>query len=349
VSPTTTPAPLHRPPAAVRRTAFAAHAVSFVHIVFGGIVRISGSGLGCGEHWPRCADPVTGQLYWFPPFDRPTLVVEWTHRLLAAILISAVVALVLVAAAHRREAGVRGRGGVLRSAGLALALVLCAAVFGAVTVFYGNPAWATVVHKGIAASLLATLAVAVIRAGGLGGARAVVQSASARAGRGAAVAAGLAFLAVLLGALTAKVAGAAIACTGFPLCGAGSIPGLEHLQLTHRVVAYLLAFHILGLTIGFTRRREAGAVLAAVRVAMAVVVLQIGLGAAMVLSHFPTVLRSAHQANGIVLWLTTFVTAYLARVASGATTPAFALPQAATPDVTTPTDQLPVLAMERGR
>ena len=338
--------PIRTSPAAVRRTAFVALGVSLVHIVFGGIVRISGSGLGCGEHWPRCADPVTGRLYWFPPFDQPTLIVEWTHRLLAAILISAVVALVLVAAASRREAGVRGRGGVLRAAGLALGLVLFAAVFGAVTVFYGNPAWATAVHKGIAASLLATLAAAVVRAGGLGGARAVVQNGSARAARGTVVAAAMAFVAVILGALTAKVPSAAIACTGFPLCGAGSIPGLSHLQLTHRVVAYLLAFHVLGLNVGFTRRREAGAVLAPVRVALAVVVLQIGLGAAMVLMHFPTLLRSAHQANGILLWLTTFVAAYVARVASGASTPAFALPHRTPADVTTPTDQLPVLAME---
>jgi heme A synthase len=82
---------------------------------------------------------------------------------------------------------------------------------------------------------------------------------------------------------------------------------------------------------------------------MGVVVLQIALGAAMVLLVFPPVLRSAHQATGIALWLTTFVTAYLARIAAGATTPAFALPHRPAPDVSTPTDQLPLLAMERGR
>lgn len=331
-------------PPLVRRTAWAALVVSLVHVVFGGIVRISGSGMGCGEHWPRCADPVTGRLYWFPPFDQPTLVIEWTHRLLAAILITAVAALVLAVLAHRRAAGVAGRGGVARSAYLALGLVLFAAVFGAVTVFYGNPAWATAVHKAIAASLVATLAAATIRAGGLGGARAAAQNGSARAVRGATLAAGMAFVAVLLGALTAKVPNAAIACTGFPLCGEGSIKGLQHLQLTHRVVAYLVAFHVMGLVIGFAKRREAGAVLAAVRTAFVVVLLQIALGAAMVLQHFPSVLRSLHQGNGILLWLATFVTAYLARVASGATTPAFALPARPTPDVTTPTSELPIMA-----
>ena len=91
--------------------------------------------------------------------------------------------------------------------------------------------------------------------------------------------------------------------------------GAQHVQLTHRVIAYLLAFHILGLTIGFTRRREAGAVLGAVRVAMGVVVLQIALGASMVLLHFPPVLRSLHQATGTLVWLSVFTYAALARYA----------------------------------
>jgi heme A synthase len=82
------------------------------------------------------------------------------------------------------------------------------------------------------------------------------------------------------------------------------------------VVAYLLAFHILGLTIGVSRRREPGPVVAAARAALGVVVLQIALGAAMVLMHLPPVLRSLHQANGVLLWLTTFVLAYLARSAA---------------------------------
>ena len=66
---------------ALRRFSYAALLVAFTHLVFGGIVRISGSGMGCGDHWPLCY----GHL--FPPMDRPDLVVEWTHRLLASILV----------------------------------------------------------------------------------------------------------------------------------------------------------------------------------------------------------------------------------------------------------------------
>jgi len=329
-------------PAGVRRAAWAALAVSFVHVVFGAIVRISGSGMGCGENWPKCYG------YWFPPLNRPDLIIEISHRYLAATLFVAIAALFATTWRSRRTLGVAGPGGPLRAAGLAVALWFAPALFGAVTVFLGNAPWATVVHKLLAASLLAVLAAAVMRAGGLGSATAAARTGSARAVRGATMAAAMALVAVLLGGLTAKIPDAAIACRGFPLCGAGSlVGGAQHVQLTHRIVAYLLAFHILGLNVGFARRREAGPVLAAVRVAMGVVVLQIALGAAMVLLHFPAVLRSAHQATGIVLWLTTFTTAYLARYAAGASAPAFAT-ERPRPDLATPTAELPV-ALEGGR
>jgi heme A synthase len=305
----------------LRRLSYTALAVSFLHIVFGAVVRISGSGMGCGDHWPKCYG------YWFPPFDRPDLVIEVLHRYFAAALTTVVAALFVVALLRRREPGVGGRGGVLRASALAVALVLFAAGFGAVTVFLANPAWATAVHKVIAATLLATVAAATIRAGGLGGSRIGLargghgyldsERASPKTARAATAAAALALLAVLLGAFTAKLPGAAVACQGFPLCGEGSLGGgAQHVQLTHRMVAYLLSFHLLGLTIALSKRRESRAVTAASRAALGIVVLQIALGASMVLHGLPAVLRSLHQATGILLWLTTFVFAYLARGAS---------------------------------
>src|SRR5438270_13970193 len=113
---------------ALRRFAYAALLVALAHLVFGAIVRISGSGMGCGYHWPLCY----GRL--FPPMDRPDLVVEWTHRLLASILVLTVVAFAAFAWRARREPGVGGRGGVLRAAFVAVAAVLTAAILGAVTV-----------------------------------------------------------------------------------------------------------------------------------------------------------------------------------------------------------------------
>src|SRR5688500_16187317 len=93
----------------IRRLSLAALALAFAHLVFGGIVRITGSGMGCGDHWPKCHGA------WFPPLNRPDLIIELTHRYLAVLLIGSLVGLAATAWRSRGEAGVRGAGGVLRS------------------------------------------------------------------------------------------------------------------------------------------------------------------------------------------------------------------------------------------
>lgn len=313
-------------PRALRLAAVAALVVAFGHIVFGAVVRISGSGMGCLTSWPRCADPSTGLVYWFPPMTRPDLVIEWLHRLFAALLISLIAGLTVAAFRQRGVPGVGGRGGVLRGAATALGISVVAAVFGAVTVKEANTPWATASHKVIAVTLLATLAATAVRAGALGARRALGAGGSAKAMRGATVAAGLALTAVLFGALTAKVEGAVAACQGFPACTRAFDGAAAHIQLTHRGIAYLLALHVVGLAVLFARRREAGPVVAAARAAAAVVAVQIVLGALMVTGHYTGPVRSVHQATGILLWLTTFTMAYLARVAAGRSAPAFASP-----------------------
>ncbi|HEY0777759.1 MAG TPA: COX15/CtaA family protein, partial [Gemmatirosa sp.] len=246
----------------------------------------------------------------------------------AAVLISTIAALVVTAFARREVPGVGGRGGVLRAAGAALAISFVAAAFGAVTVKEANTPWATATHKVIAVSLLATLAATAMRAGAFGAGRAVAAHAAGRgtmkAVRGATVAAALALTAVLLGSLTAKVAGAVSSCQGFPFCTTVYDGGAAHIQLAHRITAYLLALHLVGLPFAFAKRREAGPVVTASRVAFGLVVFQVVLGAAMVTGHYVVALRSLHQANGVALWVTSFVMAYLARMAVGRTVPAWA-------------------------
>jgi len=89
------------------RVATAAVVVTYLHLVFGGIVRISGSGMGCGNHWPKCNGS------WIPPFSDPTVMIEYTHRLLAALVILTISWLVVAAWRRRTEAGVGGSRGVL--------------------------------------------------------------------------------------------------------------------------------------------------------------------------------------------------------------------------------------------
>ena len=296
---------------AVRRLSIAALVVACLHLVFGAIVRISGSGMGCGDNWPKCYG------YWFPPFSRPDLVVEVSHRYLASILVITVTSMALVAFRHRAEPGVGGRGGVLRSAVGSVGAVLFAAVLGGVTVKMGNAPWATVAHWLVAMTLLALVAMTAIRAGALGGSGAAAQRGTARAMRSGRAAAGLAILAVALGGLTAKVSGAAVACTTVPACGRN--PSVDSLgvfiQITHRTLAVLLVLHLFGVVMMVRKRRaeEAPVVVRAAMIAFGMVILQLVVASSMILLHLPPVLRSLHEATGVGIWLSCFVLAYLAR------------------------------------
>lgn len=271
--------------------------LGFAQVAFGAIVRITGSGMGCGDHWPDCYGSFT------PAHSGPNLLVEISHRYGAAALGIAIAALVVAAWLKRREPGVGGPRGVLRASLLSILLVVVAALFGAVTVKLVLDPLVVVTHLAIAMSLLAVLVVVVVRAGGFGAlATAERSQRTLRAGRAAAA---LTFIALVLGALTANTPGAPLACQGFPWCrviGATGSPLVIH--ASHRVIAFLLLFHLIGVAIGVRKRAEPRPIRTAAWTALSIVVLQIVVAAAMVEIHLPTSLRSIHQAVGTALWIT---------------------------------------------
>ena len=293
----------------LRRLAGVSMLAALGHVIFGGFVRISGSGMGCGDHWPKCYG------YWFPPLERPDLVIEVFHRYFAATLSTVVAVFLLMSFLRRAERGVAGPGGVLRAAMLAFGIVVTAATLGAVTVNFRNEWWATLAHKAVAMSLLAALSIAWIRAGGMPSLTAIAgRLVSDTTVRATTIAAVLALVTVMMGGMVAKWTGATVACVGFPLCGAGSLGGAaQHIQLTHRVLAYLTALHVVGMAVLIMRRREHRTVTLLAGVAAVVVVLQIVFGALMVLGGFPIVIRSLHQATGVLLWVSTLTLTYAAR------------------------------------
>jgi heme a synthase len=73
--------------------------------------------------------------------------------------------------------------------------------------------------------------------------------------------------------------------------------------VAHRIIAFLLLFHVIGIIVGVRRRGERGPVRAAAWTALSVVVLQVLVAAAMVEMHLPSSLRSLHQAVGTALWI----------------------------------------------
>src|SRR5207253_1894242 len=106
----------------IRWIGYVALVLGFAQVVFGAIVRITGSGMGCGDHWPECYGAFT------PTHDAATLLVELSHRYGAAALSIAIFALAAVAWSKRSDLAVAGAGGVLRPSLLAILLVVIAAL-----------------------------------------------------------------------------------------------------------------------------------------------------------------------------------------------------------------------------
>ena len=268
-------------PRPLRRLAWTAAFATYLLIVLGGVVRITGSGLGCGDEWPICH----GRL--IPSFADIGTAIEWSHRLVAAI-VSTLVLLLAVSVWWARR---RTPPGPSRLAYAALGLLIVQVLLGAVTVKLQLPPWTILLHLGTAMLLLATL---------IGTARQLTPGASPGfTTSGNAPASGavvLVFITVLAGALTANL-GAATACVGFPLCnGQWIVTGndLQYVQWTHRLLAYTTYAYLFAWALA-TRRRAALLVLG-------LSTLQIVIAAVMVTEGLPRLVQAAHVAVGAALW-----------------------------------------------
>lgn len=290
---------------------------TYVLVVYGGLVRITGSGMGCGDHWPDCNGTLT------PRLDLPTFI-EFSHRILAAGLSLLTLWIVILAWRHRNDPALRGRGGLARPAFLAGTLIVVQVLLGAITVKLDLPAGVTALHFVTALTLLATFANMAVRGGMFDGGLAAMRTNAGRLSPVALIAAGLGLLVVTFGALTANVgmtgpvppSGAAMACQGFPLCNGKLLPGgtpWVDIQWTHRMLAYLLFFYVFVAGIATLRRSAPPAVAAFARATMVVVVLQVIVAAGLVLMHLPEGFQVLHLAVGAGLWACLAFWAALAR------------------------------------
>lgn len=280
---------------AVRRWGRLAGLTAFstlVLIVLGGIVRITGSGMGCGDDWPLC----NGRL--IPPMDLPTMI-EYGHRLVAAALTLLVFALAARALLAARRGG--PIWAVLRRYSLfAVVLLVIQVLLGAVTVWLELPPTSVILHLGTAMLLLGTLIVATCTAvSGRSDAR------RDRAARFAWSAAGLALVVVLAGALVANL-DAAAACQGFPLCNGELLPGTNpkvRLHWFHRTVAYLLFAWCVALPWMMGRFRPGDRAVRRLAIGTAVlVVLQLAVAADMVMRALPQGTRAVHVGLGAAVF-----------------------------------------------
>lgn len=271
-------------------------------IVLGGVVRITGSGMGCGDHWPLC----NGQ--WFPRLDLPTLI-EIGHRWVAALV--SLVVLGLTCAAWLKY---RTNRSLRAPATLAGILLIVQVLLGAITVKLELPAWIVITHFANAMALLAVLLVTALRSG-RPLTQPVLSPGSRHPGHSLVVGtAALGFMVILFGAQVANF-DAGLLCLGFPLCNGALLPPatpLASLTWAHRALACVFLALVITLNLRLSVPRDASG-RRLQRLALAVLsltLLQVGVAAAMVLHLLPPALRATHLLVGTVLWATLVVLVY---------------------------------------
>jgi heme o synthase len=274
------------------RLAIAASIATYVLIVAGGLVRATGSGLGCPD-WPLCFGD------WVPPADLNAWI-EHTHRLIAAVAVGPLVgavAVITVFSSRRRDRP------MLVAAVAAGALVVIQAVLGGQVVIQQLRAELVTAHLGMA---LTVLALTILIAD-----RASAGPFPARAGGGnlqlIGVTAAAVFAEMLLGSwVTGSRSGLAYA--DFPLMNGSLLPAVTQLsqgvQLAHRALAVVVLVLVAWTAWGVRRDMQAPLTSRLAGLAVGLVVLQVALGAANVWSRLSALFVVPHLAMGALLWAT---------------------------------------------
>ena len=261
-------------------------------IVFGAVVRVTESGLGCGTDWPLCNGAI------FPPLDNITAWIEWLHRLFALLI--GFFGLATLAAAWRQYRQDNRR--VLQMTVMAAILFVVQSALGAIVVFLELPPTFVTLHLGVAMLLLAALLGAAVLAGNLTSPARRSDSIPLLAATNAATA----FVVILTGALV-RGSGATLACTSWPLCDGGAILPLAQGQLAvinmiHRFSVAAMSIALLILIWQVHRYRAEPLIRRIAFGAVVIHILQIAAGALFVLSSAGREWGAIHVGLAAAVW-----------------------------------------------
>ena len=280
-------------PLRFRYLVLASALATYLLIVIGGIVRVTGSGLGCPD-WPTCFGS------WIPPL-RADALIEYSHRLVAALTTP-----LILAAAYVAWRRLRGQRLIARPLLWAFGILLVQALLGGVVVLLETPPDLVAAHLGVALVLLAALIAAAVAAFVLHRNGKLPQHLAFRsrfARLSLAAMAGI-FILLVSGTLVA-VTGATAACSGWPLCNGQLIPqdALGWVHMGHRLLAAFLAVHLLLLLRNAWRtQRSQRGILSAATLMVVLYFAQVLVGAVKVSTQFPVYLLGLHVATAAAVW-----------------------------------------------
>jgi heme A synthase len=261
-------------------------------IVFGAVVRVTDSGLGCGNDWPLC----DGRL--IPPLDNLTAVIEWSHRAIALLIgFFDVGMLVIALRAYRKQ-----KQGVLYVTLVAAGLFLFQSMLGALVVILDLPPTMVTAHLGTAMLLLGALLVASITAWHQPPAVPTQRDSVTAL---AYITAALTLVIILSGALV-RGSGATLACTDWPLCNGQILPfdqgALETVHMMHRYAVLGLGLTLVMLVYYVMKTRSSRSVRWLTYAAFGVYLLQGGVGAMFVFSSAGASWGAAHVGLAATTW-----------------------------------------------
>lgn len=257
-------------------------------VTIGAVVRATGSGMGCPD-WPRCGGS------WIPPLEGAALI-EYSHRLTAAVVGVLVFALAVTAWAKFRRAGT-----IFWPSFLAFLAVVFQGGLGRFVVEHNLRSELVALHFATALTLLALLAVV------------TVNSIRPQGGRFT----GLARVSLLTAAAVATVlmlgsvvtqARAALVFPDWPLFEGRLFPdqasGREWLQYAHRLSALLLGVVLGYLAFRASKEAKENRVLVSfAHTAFALWIFQVGAGAANIFTRLAPWAVVVHVAFGALLWV----------------------------------------------
>ncbi|MBW8010884.1 MAG: protoheme IX farnesyltransferase [Chloroflexi bacterium] len=274
--------------------------MTFLLIVMGGIVRVTGSGLGCPD-WPKCFGE------WIPPM-RADAIIEYLHRLIATLTSPLILASAVVAWRRFREAK-------LLSMPLfwSVALLGVQGLLGGLVVYLETPPNLVAVHLGIALIILGLILISTVAAFKYS------QDASSNNrmkfispfSRLSILVLVTTFIVLVSGALVASFS-ATYACIGWPLCNGHLFPSnyLAWVHMAHRLIVSLASLLFIYLFLRAWRtQRSQRATLSAATLAVSFFYAQALVGALKVTQGFPVYLLGIHVATAAAVWAAVVVLA----------------------------------------